>query len=144
MSTITLVGLLANTVIAPFAPAGTMAALALILPSEEFRVETEGCDCPAAHTERNPSGPKGTTVRFREYAAAFAGIPQGLEGIVKLRLLLAGIDGPPKGPLALRVSAIRHGVTGTKWSIENPELAVVNDQVAELVEPPAFSATTCQ
>src|SRR5580658_6692435 len=100
MSTITLVGSLANTVIAPLAPAGTIAALALILPSEELRVETAGCGCPDGHTERNPSGPKGTTVRFSEYAAAFAGIPQGLDGIAKSRLLLAGIDGPPKGSSA--------------------------------------------
>jgi hypothetical protein len=42
MSITTSVVLLLNALIAPENPAGTMAALALILPSQEFMVETDG------------------------------------------------------------------------------------------------------
>ena len=38
--------------------------------------------------------------------------PQVLEGTVKLRVPPAGSEGPPNAPVALRVSATRHGVTG--------------------------------
>src|SRR5258708_37741780 len=103
MSITTCVGWLAKTVIAPLVPAGTTAAFAFVRPSEEFRVETLGCDWPVGHTDKNPSGPKGTTVILSEYAAAFEGIPQALPGTTKSRLLLAPIDGPPKGPFAFRV-----------------------------------------
>ena len=61
-----------------------------------------------------PRGARGTTVRLREYAKALAGIPQELATGLKSRLIPAARLGPPKGPFALRVSAIRHGVRGTK------------------------------
>src|ERR1043166_1347145 len=99
----TWVGLLANRVIEPLTPAGTIAAFALIRPSAELSVETEGCGCPAGQTERKPSGPGGTTVRLSEYARAFAGMPQGLAGMLKSRLTAAANGGPPKGPAGLRV-----------------------------------------
>src|ERR1700748_27844 len=41
---------------------------------------------------------------------------QELAGTAELRVSLAAISGPPKGPLALRVSATRHGVTGMNCS----------------------------
>jgi hypothetical protein len=53
-------------VTAPFTPAGTIAALALIRPSREFSVETNGWDWPAGQTERKLSEPTGTTVRLSE------------------------------------------------------------------------------
>jgi len=37
---------------------------------------------------------------------------QALDGMVKLRVLLAGMMGPPKGPFGRRVSVTRQGVTG--------------------------------
>ena len=46
--------------------AGTMAALATIVPVGAFKVDTSGCVCPAGHVLRNPSGPDGTTVMFSE------------------------------------------------------------------------------
>src|SRR5260370_30246995 len=94
----TCVGLLAKMVTAPFKPAGTMAALALILPSLELRVETEGCDSPAGQTERKPRAPSGTTVRFREYARALAGMPQGLAGKMKSPGVAAARPRPTPGP----------------------------------------------
>jgi hypothetical protein len=51
-STITLVVFLAYTLICPLVPAGMIAALALMRPSSEFKVETKGCGCPAGHTVR--------------------------------------------------------------------------------------------
>src|ERR1041384_3570312 len=110
MSMMTWVGLLPNTVMAPPVPAGTLAALALIRPSMEFRVDTGGCGCPEGQTERNPSGPSGTTVRFSEYASALAGMLQALAGILKSRGVAAGRFGPPKAPTGFRVSAPRAGV----------------------------------
>src|SRR5438045_2033465 len=109
----TCVGSVANKRTAPFVPAGTIAALALIRPSNEFRVETTGCDWPVGQAERKPSEPDGTTVRFKEYARALAGIPQALAGIAKSRKVPPAKMGPPRGPLGSRVSATRHGVTGT-------------------------------
>ena len=71
------------------------------------------------------------------------GMPQR-PGIVKVRLALARIAGPPYGPLAFRVSAIRHGVmlvkarggvgTAVTASGESPESA---DSVAGLSGSPA-------
>ena len=58
--------LLAYTLTSPIAPAGTIAALALMRPSSEFKVEAKGCGCPAGHTVRKPSGPIGTTETFME------------------------------------------------------------------------------
>src|SRR5258708_1072278 len=56
----------ANTLIAPLSPAGTIAAFDLILPSIELSVATSGLDCPEGHNVRNPKGPEGTTATFIE------------------------------------------------------------------------------
>src|SRR5208283_5043101 len=52
MSRITCVGFVTKTLIAPSVPAGTIAAFATTLPSNEFRVETSGCACPVGHVLR--------------------------------------------------------------------------------------------
>src|ERR1700694_848258 len=41
-------------------------------------------------------------------------MPQALAGMAKSRAVCRGRPGPPNGPVALRVSAMRQGVTGTK------------------------------
>jgi hypothetical protein len=51
-----------------------------------------------------------------EYAEAFVGMPQALEGIGIVRVVPAAMYGPPKGPLGLRVSMTRHGATVSNWS----------------------------
>src|SRR4051812_42590040 len=56
----------------------------------------------------------GTTVKFKEYACASDGMPHVLCGIAKSRVVCPPRTGAPNGPAASRVSAIRHGVTGTK------------------------------
>src|SRR5438270_3688047 len=61
-------------------------------------------------------GPCGMAVTFRANAAAFAGIPQGLAGIGKARLVPPAMVGPPKVPAAFRVSTTRQGVTEIKFS----------------------------
>jgi hypothetical protein len=58
-----------KTEMAPLSPAGTIAAFAVIAPVSAFSVETKGWDCPAGQVVRYPSGPRGTTVMFSEYAA---------------------------------------------------------------------------
>jgi hypothetical protein len=103
-----------KTLIAPLSPAGTVAAFDFTLPSMEFNVATSGCVWPVGHSVRNPKGPEGTTATFSEYATAVDGMPQALLGIAKSRAVCLGSPGPPKGPVALRVSATRHGVIGTK------------------------------
>src|SRR4051812_22262616 len=45
-------------------------------------------------------------------------MPQALLGIAKSRVTPPPIGGPPNGPFALRVSAIRHGVMETNRSAE--------------------------
>src|ERR1022692_5092908 len=105
---------MAYSVTAPCPPAGTIAAVALIRPSRQFSVETNGWDWPAGQTERKLSPPRGTTVRLSEYAKALAGMPQELDGMLKSRLTAAPRIGPPKGPVGSRVSAMRQGVIGTK------------------------------
>src|SRR5476651_1399242 len=105
----------AKTEIAPLTPAGpagTMAALAVTTPGGALSVETSGCGEPAGHVVRKPRTPEGTAVMFTEYAWAVAGIPQGLESTGKFRATPGPRVGPPKGPVALRVSATRQGVTG--------------------------------
>src|ERR1035441_5197923 len=102
---------------APLAPAGTIAAFALIRPSSEFRVEIAGWSSPVGHTVRYPNPPCGTTGTFSEQAAAVVGIPQfRLSGTKKSREVPLPIAGPPNGPLGLRVSTRRHGVAGTNCS----------------------------
>jgi hypothetical protein len=43
-----------------------------------------------------------------------AGTPHALPGMLKSRLELPAMAGPPKAPVELRVSATRQGVMGTK------------------------------
>jgi hypothetical protein len=88
--------------------AGTMTALAFTRPSTEFTVELPGIVCPVSHTVRYPSSPGGTTVTFREYAAALPGMLHSLCGTAKSRWLWPTIHGPPNGTGPLRVSALLH------------------------------------
>lgn len=121
----------------PFAPAGTMAAAALTRPSE-FSVEVGGRLCPQGKSVRNPSLTLGTTVTFTEYAFAVEGMPQALEGMLKPRVVPAVRNGPPNGPFGLRVSATRHGVTGTKLK---PAEVPVPDKATDCGLPDALSVT---
>src|SRR5437667_9658864 len=100
---------LAKKLAAPPVPAGTMAALASTVPSNEFSVEATGCACPAGQAVTHLSGPCGTTVTLSEYAAAPGGAPHGLDGTGKERVLPPVMNGPPKGPLVFRVSRTRQG-----------------------------------
>src|SRR5206468_2905075 len=118
------------------APAGTIAALDLIRPVSEFNVEARGRVWPAGHTVRKPSGPAGTTATFSEYALASAGMPQTLSGIVKSRLLPPLMAGPPNAPAALRVSAMRQGVTGRK---RNATGLVLVDETTRFTADPALT-----
>jgi hypothetical protein len=68
MSRMASVVLEAKMLMLPPVPANTMAALDLIRPSSELRVEARGCVCPVGHMVMKPSGPEGTTTTFTEYA----------------------------------------------------------------------------
>src|SRR3954452_3821108 len=110
--------------------AGTMTALALVLPSEELRVETKGgSPGEVGQTVNHCKAPLGTTVTFSEYACTSAlegigsaGQAPGLVALLVLVLLrrakflvwFAPNNGPPYGPFGQRVSTTRHGCTGTK------------------------------
>ncbi len=61
---------------------------------------------------RKESAPEGTTVMFKEYACALEGMPQATLAMLNGRTCAAAREGPPKGPVGLRVSATRQGVTG--------------------------------
>src|ERR1019366_9825251 len=89
--------LVAKTLIAPSVPAGTIAALATIVPVRSFRVETLGCDC-LGHTVRYSSTLFDTTVKFREYPCALSGMVQVLDSTGKSRSAPPTSDGPPSGP----------------------------------------------
>ena len=109
---ITSVGFPATTLIAPPVPAGTIAEFATTLPFEEFNVDTPGYGCPVGQIDRNPKGPCGTAVMFKEYACAIPETPQALDRIGKLRVVLAAkVGGPnePVKPSPVRVSATRQG-----------------------------------
>src|SRR5450432_331199 len=113
MSMIRSVASLAKTEIAPPAPTGTMAAFAVTAPGAAFSVETTGSGNPAGQVVRKPTPLGGTTVMFREYAWAVAGMPpQGPDCTGKFRVTVPTSAGPPKVPVARRVSATRQGVTG--------------------------------
>src|ERR1700680_279852 len=102
-----------NTPTAPLLPAGTTTALARTVPVGSFSEATRGCGCPSGHAVRNPKvGPFGTAAKFKEYACALAGSPHELARIGNDRTLCAARPGPPNGEVALRVSAMRHGVSG--------------------------------
>src|ERR1041385_2572012 len=100
-----------NTFTAPPAPAGTTTAFSRTVPVGSFSEATSGWACPAGHAVRNPNvGPLGTAAKFKEYACALAGSPHELARIRNERVPWATRLGPPNGPAALRVSAMRHGV----------------------------------
>src|SRR5215813_7829053 len=101
-----------NTSIDPPVPAGTIAAFATIVPVGSLSVETNGCGSPVGHVVRKPRAPVGTTVMLSEYAAAVPRIPHVLDNTPTVLVELAARIGPPSGPFGLRVSMIRHGVTG--------------------------------
>src|SRR5882672_7043187 len=102
----------ANTETSPFVPACTIAAFATTVPVGAFSVEATGCVCPAGHVVKKPRPPCGTAVKFREYAWADVGTLQALERIGRFRVAPPMREGPPNGPGAFRVSAIRQGVIG--------------------------------
>src|SRR5580700_10621850 len=113
---ITSVMLPATIWIAPLVPATTMAALAMTPPGAgSLSVDTPGYGCPTGHTDRNESGPGGTTVMFSEYAPALDGMVHVVEvGIGTERVTFAARDGGPKAPVngwVDRVSITRQGVT---------------------------------
>src|ERR1700674_81521 len=102
-----------NTFTSPFAPAGTTTAFARTVPVGSFSEATKGRDCPAGQAVMNPNvGPFGTAAKFKEYACALPGSPHELARIGNDRVLCAARLGPPNGEVALRVSAMRHGVSG--------------------------------
>src|SRR5260370_1375616 len=150
MSSTRSVELVTKTLTAPPVPAGTMAALALMRPSNEFSVEARGCGCPLGHMVRYPRDPWGTTVTFREYADALEGTPQALFGMTKSRDAPPTSEGPASGPLgAFRVSATRQGVIGTKRSavVGMVGLIAVMSLAFALTDPPPDTLTwlvTCE
>ena len=70
----------------------------------------------------------GTTVTLSEYATASEGMLHGLPlcDSGKERALLAGIGGPPKVPLALRVSTMRHGGRVTNCNADGHRIHDLN------------------
>lgn len=66
ISTIRCVVLMAYTSMFPDVPAGTIAALATIVPVSSFSVGTNGWLCLVSHIDRYPSVRAGTTVKFNE------------------------------------------------------------------------------
>src|SRR5580698_10680376 len=98
--------------ISPPIPVGTIAAFAVAVPVEELSVETTGCACPAGHTVRNPRLLCGTAVMLSEYAWTVDGTPHVLDSRGNARPTPPVREGAPNGPAAVRVSAIRHGVSG--------------------------------
>ena len=133
---------MANTVKAPFGPAGTMAALALMRPSKEFSVETTGCGCPAGQIGDVTEGGEGNHGQIERVRQGIGGDAARTRHGLKSRLMPAARLGPPKGPFALRVSAIRHGVTGTKRSAcGGPALITVLSTALLSADPPPDTVT---
>src|SRR5262249_5093271 len=115
MSIITSVSPVTKMQTDPFGvPAGMIAAAPLTRPSAELSVETNGCVWPHGNVVKYPRDSRGTTLIFSEDACAVLGILQLLLGIATPGVVRAPKNGPPKGPFGFRVSATRHGVTGTK------------------------------
>ena len=99
MSINTFVSSLAKTLIAPLAPAGTIAAFATTCPLIELSVETVGKDSPVGQAVKYPSVVCGSTVMFSEYACALEGILQPLDGIGNSRVEPLAKDGGPNAPV---------------------------------------------
>src|SRR4051812_41767015 len=100
MSIITSVGLLANTdtgAPAP-APAGMMAALAIVRPPGETSTEALGRGRPAGQMDRKSNAPfSGTTATLTAYALTVLGIEQELACSGKSRCWRKLSPGAPKG-----------------------------------------------
>src|ERR1019366_8820750 len=111
MSITTSVGSLAYTSMDPSVPAGTIAALATIVPVRSFSVEASGRVCRVGQVVRKPTGAGSTAVKFSEYPCAAAGRLQALR-TGNVRPCPPTSDGPPNAPVGLRVSAVRQGVMG--------------------------------
>src|SRR5580765_3943175 len=103
MSRIRWVTWLAKALTEPILDAGTSAALATMLPSPAFSVETVGWP-PPPHKLRNPSPAGGTTVALSENAPAYAGMLHAEAVTTNSRDAEAANCGPPNGPAASRVS----------------------------------------
>src|SRR5664279_3747150 len=89
---ITSAELTTKTWMAPLVPTGTTAAFATAWPLYPFSVDTSGKIVPVGHIDTYARNPAGSTVRFREYAPAAAGSPQGPCASGKVRVSrLAGI-----------------------------------------------------
>src|SRR5579871_3037955 len=128
---------------APPVPDNTMAALALVRPSE-FINETPGCGWPVGQIVRKPRGSWGTTVTFNAYAVEPRGRRQLLFcGSGKLLEVSPWMGGPPKGPFGLRVSTTRQGVTGVNRKAWDPgPLTISSCAAAEIAISARASATT--
>src|SRR5580698_9305297 len=101
----------AYTLTASLAPAVTMAAFALVRPSNEFNVETDGRGVCAGQTVRYRNCPEGTAVTFSENAVAVEGMLHSPNcGTTKFCQVPAC-----SGVCVCRVSTRRHEVTGTNW-----------------------------
>src|SRR5579859_2542113 len=96
----------------PLLPAGTTTAFAATVPVGSFSEATTGRICPVGQAVRKPKGPGGTAAKFNAYAFALAGTPHALCRTGNVRVVWAVKLGPPSGAAALRVSAIRQGVSG--------------------------------
>src|SRR5690242_12245601 len=108
---------LAKAMMSPPVPAGTMAALAVLVPVGALSVDTPGRAWPAGHVVTYPSGlPRcGSAVMLKEYACAALGIPHVVAWRTgKLRCCPLCSAGPPSGPVVPRVSTTRQGDTGKK------------------------------
>src|ERR1035438_3732188 len=70
---------------------------------------------------------------------ALVGTPQALAGMLKSRLMAAPRIGPPKGLSGLRVSATRHGVTGT--NLRGEPTTIVRSPMLAGPDPPPDTLT---
>ena len=121
MSSTTLVVLVTKTLTEPFGvPAGMMTALAFSRPSSEFKRRDRGLAFsrrPDGEVrqcrDRHHGDVERVGDRVRRNAAGIAALRQREE-----RAVFAGIAGPPKVPLALRVSTMRQGDSVTNCSAE--------------------------
>src|SRR5207248_2405957 len=77
-------------------------------------VDASGCELLPAKRIMYPMAPGLTTVRFTATATAAVGMPH-TPATAMVRVPPEGSAGPPLGPLGLRVSMSRHGVTGKNF-----------------------------
>ena len=86
---------------------GTIAALAVGVPVNEFSVDTNGRVCPVGQVVRKANTVFGTTVILRDSAFAWAGIPHFPTRLNDLVLLAARV-----GPDVVLVSSARQAGNG--------------------------------